>query len=183
MKMKTKQVTDFLEGLHKYIINDYQFRKDASIKSESEMQTEIRPIIMNYLRRYFEDRGYKDAEGKANASFYWEGQEGVYGKRRKLTFGARNYPDFIVMKPYLTAIEYKKGDSGSVVKQGIGQSIMHTLSGDFDYVYYLFQDTNKDERIRNSRENSIEETIINMMWNRFNVFIKIIGESDCRPPK
>jgi hypothetical protein len=174
MRAKTKQVTEFLEGLHQYIINDYQFRKDASTKSESEMQTEIRPIIVNYLREYFKDIGYKDAEGKANASFYWEGQEGVYGKRRKLTFGARNYPDFIVTKPYLTAIEYKKSDSGSLVKQGIGQSIMHTLSGDFDFVYYLFQDTNKDKRIHESTKESIEKGIIEMMWNRFNVFIKII---------
>ncbi len=64
--------------------------------------------------------------GKAHRSFYWEGQEGKYGKERATTFGARNYPDFIITDPYLVAIEYKQSPNGSTVKQGMGQSMMHT---------------------------------------------------------
>ena len=43
---------------------------------------------------------YVDFIGKANKPFYWEGEEGKYGKERKLTFASRNYPDFIIKKSF-----------------------------------------------------------------------------------
>jgi len=52
--------------------------------------------------------------------------------------------------PYLIAVEYKQSPSGSTVKQGIGQSIMHTLCEEFHYVYLLFHDESKDQRVANS---------------------------------
>ena len=174
MKKKTKQVTEFLNDLHEYITKDLQFRKDTRGKSETAIQAEIRPIIVNFLTKYFAKLGFKDAERKANVSFYWEGQEGVYGKERQFTFGSRTYPDFIVTDPYLIAIEYKQSDNGAVVKHGIGQSMMHTLSGDFDYVYYLFYDQNKDKKITNSIQFEKESKIIDLIWDEFNVFMKFV---------
>lgn len=91
-------------------------------------------MIVRYLEIFFRDRGYVDFVAKANKSFYWEGQEGKYGRERPLTFASRNYPDFIITEPYLMAIEYKQGHYGSLVKTVIGQSIMHTFSAEFDYV-------------------------------------------------
>ena len=111
---------------------------------------------------------------KANQSFYWEGQEGKYGKARPKTFGTRNYPDFIITKPYLLAIEYKQSPNGSTVKHGIGQSIMHTLCEEFHYVYYLFHDENKDKRIEKSKRNEVEAFIIESMWKNFNVIIRFV---------
>lgn len=95
MKMKTKQAKEFIDNLHSHIINDPQFRKDTRDKGEKEIQAEIRPLILDYLKTYFKEQNFKDYSKKAYASFYWEGQEGVYGKERKKTFGARNYPDFM----------------------------------------------------------------------------------------
>jgi len=80
MKKKTKQVIEFLENMHDYIINSPLLRKDTSGKTESQMQAEIRPIIINYLTKHFRELGFKDDEAKANASFYWEGQEGTFGQ-------------------------------------------------------------------------------------------------------
>ena len=111
---------------------------------------------------------------KANKSFYWEGQEGKYGKERSTTFGARNYPDFIVTDPYLLAIEYKQSPNGSTVKQGIGQSFMHTMTEEFHYVYYLFHDESKDKRIDSSIHNEQEMFILEKMWADFNVFIRFV---------
>ena len=174
MKKKTKKVVDFLNSMHNFIIKSPQLRKDISKKTEVQMQTEIRPIIINFLTRYFRNLDYKDARKMANKSFYWEGEESSYGKKKQMTFGARNYPDFIIKKPYLIGIEYKKSTSGGLVKQGIGQSIMHTLSEDLDYVYFLFHDQNKDKRIKKSISKEKEKSIIDLMWNTFNVRIKII---------
>ncbi|MFC2104783.1 hypothetical protein ACFLS4_05480 [Bacteroidota bacterium] len=175
MKRKTQQVIDFMEGLHKSIIENPQFRKKTFDKTETQIQAEIRPLILRYLEKYYEKNGITDAEAKANKAFYWEGQEGQYGKQRKTSFGSRNYPDFIITAPYLIAIEYKQSPNGSTVKQGIGQSIMHTLCEDFHYVYYLFHDESEDKRIENSIKEKTESSIINKMWEDFNVFIRFIG--------
>lgn len=174
MKRKTQRAISFIDGLHHYIISNPQFRQNTRTKSEAEIQTELRPLIIRYLEKFFKNEGYKDHVGKANKSFYWEGQEGQYGKQRETLFGARNYPDFIIMEPYLVAIEYKQSDYGSTVKQGIGQSIMHTLSGDFDFVYYLFHDQNEDKRIEKSIKQNTEQRVLDKIWQDFNVSIQFV---------
>lgn len=174
MKKKTQKVSDFLEGLHKYIVGNPQFRHNTKTRSETQVQAEIRPLIISYLQKHFGEAGYKDTEAKANKSFYWEGQEGKYGKERTATFGSRNYPDFIITDPYLVAVEYKQSAYGSTVKHGIGQSLMHTLCEEFHYVYYLFHDENKDKRIEKSITRDKESFIIEKMWSDFNVMIKFV---------
>ena len=75
---------------------------------------------------------------------------------------------------YLIAIEYKQSPNGSTVKRGIGQSIMHTLTEDFHYVYYLFHDESGDKRVESSIFNEKEEMIIGRMEQDFNLFIKFV---------
>jgi len=174
MKKKTIKVTQFLDGLHNYIVGNPQFRNKTSGKSETQIQAEIRPLIISYLETYFMESGYKDVVAKANKSFYWEGQEGKYGKQHASTFGSRNYPDFIITAPYLLAVEYKQSPNGSTVKQGIGQSIMHTMTEDFHYVYYLFHDESKDKKIEKSITEEKEIAILDKMWSDFNVFVKFV---------
>lgn len=129
MKRKTEKLIGFIDGLHKYITNNPQFRRDTNTKTEVQIQTELRPLLIRYLEKFFKKEGYKDFVGKANKSFYWEGQEGRYGKDRSTLFGSRNYPDFIITEPYLVAVEYKQSSNGSTVKRGIGQSIMLRCAG------------------------------------------------------
>jgi len=174
MKKKTKQSIKFIENLHKHIVSNPQFRKDTSKKSEQAVQAEIRPLIIQFLENYFKDKGYVDYIAKANKSFYWEGQEGSFGNARPPVFAGRNYPDFIVTAPYLVAIEYKQGKTGSLVKQAIGQSTMHTLSEQFEYVYILFHDENKDKRIEQSVSGKIESKIITTVEKEFNIFLRFV---------
>ena len=174
MRKKTAQVDSFIEGLHKFIINHPQFRKATGQKSEVRIQTEIRPVIIRYLEDHFEAAGYKDPIAKANKSFYWEGQEGKYGRRRGTIFGTRGYPDFIITAPYLIAIEYKKSPNASLVKQLIGQSIVHTLSGEFDFVYCLFHDESRGKKIKNSINGDAEAAVIATMRNEFNLYLRIV---------
>jgi len=174
MKRKTAKVNAFVEGLHDFIVNNPQFRKKTKGKSETQIQAEIRPLIIQYLQRYFKSIGYKDDVAKSNKSFYWEGQEGRYGNARETTFGSRNYPDYIITNPYLIAIEYKQSAKGSTVKHGIGQSIMHTLTEEFHYVYYLFHDESKEKKIERSIKEDREKLILEKMWKDFNVFIKFV---------
>ncbi len=174
MKKKTSGVEDFISGLHEYIVSHPQFRKNTKNRSETSIQAEIRPSVVRYLEDLFHKKGFADCTAKANSSFYWEGQEGKFGKERAATFASRNYPDFIITAPYLLAIEYKQGTSGSLVKQAIGQGIMHTLSGDFDFVYVLFHDQNKDKRIEKSIQNDTESRIVEKVRKDFNVFLRFV---------
>ena len=174
MKKKTAQVISFIEGMHKFITGNPQFRRDTRTKKEFQIQTELRPLLIRYLEKHFKKKGYKDYTAKAIKSFYWGGQEGQYGKCRATTFDSRNYPDFIIAAPYLLAVEYKQSATGGTIKQGIGQSIMHTLCGDFDFVYYLFHDQGKDKRIQNSIKDQTEAMIIEKMWQDFNVYIRFV---------
>ena len=48
------------------------------------------------------------------------------------------------------------------------------MSKDFDYVYVLFHDENKDKRIEKSIENKPEARILKKIWDEFNVFVKFI---------
>lgn len=174
MKAKTQKAISFLEGLHNYLIKHPQFRKRTKNKSEVQIQTEIRPLIIAYLEKYFREQGVVDYISKAHQSFYWEGEEGRYGVERKKMFGSRNYPDFIIQYPYNIAVEYKQSPNGSLVKQGLGQSILHTLSNEFDFSYYLFHDQSKDKRIEKSLKGAIEKDIIKSVWKNFNVFVKFV---------
>ena len=49
---------------------------------------------------------------------------------------------------------------------------MHTMSGQFDYVYILFHDENTDKRIEKSVNGDIEKNIMNTCEKQFNVFLK-----------
>ena len=51
---------------------------------------------------------------------------------------------------------------------------MHTFSEDFDYVYVLFHDENKDKKIEKSITNPSEKKIIEKIWKDFNVLLKFI---------
>ena len=174
LKKKSAKVTRFIEGLHEFIVTNPQFRRRTKGKTETQIQAEIRPLIIRYLEQHFEHEGFKDTVAKANKSFYWEGQEGKYGKGQSTTFGTRSYPDFIITAPSLIAVKYKQSPNGSTVKHGIGQSIMHTLSEDFHFVYYLFHDESKDKRIEKSIKGEKESFIIKRMWDDFNVLIKFV---------
>lgn len=57
MRKKTKQVLEFLDGMHDYITKSPLLRSDTSKKTESQMQAEIRPIIINFLTKYFRELG------------------------------------------------------------------------------------------------------------------------------
>ena len=80
------------------------------------------------------------------------------------TFASRSYPDFIITEPYKIAIEYKKSKNGSIVKEGIGQSLIHTKGGEFDFVYCLIQDESKSKKIVESQKNKKENKIERMAF-------------------
>ena len=174
MRRKSKKSTEFIQSLHNHLKNHLLLRKKVQNKTEHQMQTEIRHILFEYMKEYFKKEGWNNPEKGAQKYFYWEGQEGRFDRVRNKTFASRNYPDFIITRPYKIAIEYKKSSSGSIVKQGIGQCIMHTLGGEFDFVYCLIHDENNDKKIVNSIRNKNEKKILGMIRESYNVYMNFL---------
>jgi hypothetical protein len=174
MRRKSKKVTEFIQSLHLHLKKSPLLRKNVQNKTERDIQSELRHIILDYMKKYFEKENLKNPENMANKHFYWGGQEGELDKIKKKTFASKNYPDFIIFKPCKIAIEYKKSSNGSVVKQAIGQSIMHTLCDEFEFVYCLFQDENKKKKILESVKNENEGMILKKLWDDYNVWMEFL---------
>ena len=66
LKKKTAKLRQFLDDLSAFIKKHPQFRKVTAKKSEQAVQTEIRPIIISFLEKFFREAGYVDYVAKAN---------------------------------------------------------------------------------------------------------------------
>ena len=106
--------------------------------------------------KHFQNQNWKNPENGAKKYFYWEGQEGRHTNIKTESFASRNYPDFIITNLYMIPIEFKESVSGSIVKQGLGQCLMHTLDGEFDFVYCLIHDESQNKKVVKSIKNEKE---------------------------
>jgi len=174
VKRKSKSLIKFFDEL-KVFTEDHRRRpKDTRKKSESDIQMAYQFIFLEYLKRHFQNAGYKDFDKKANNVLYWEGQHGTNVDKHSEVFASRNYPDFIIMEPYRIAVEYKQSESGSLIKQGIGQAMMHILNNEYDYVYLLFDDQTSNKLIKSAMQNEKEKLIANRIWSDFNICLHIL---------
>ena len=174
MKKKTPKLLHFIEGLHEFIEMRSHLLDKAVISSKLGFQDIIGGLIGEYLEQYFLKYGYKNVITKANEALYWEGKESEDDDLQSPVFGEISYPDFIIDDPYSIAVVYKEGDSVSELKQGIAESLIYTLSGEFDYAYFLFHDQTQDKKIERSVDYKLESFIVAEMWDHHNVCIKII---------
>ena len=73
----------------------------------------------------------------------WEGEANT--NINNFTFFGTQHPDFVVKIDKLkVAVEVKKGESGSSLREGIGQSLVYASA--FDFVVYLYVDISKTKR-------------------------------------
>ena len=79
-----------------------------------------------------------------------------------------NRPDMIFeIDAMRIAIEFKRGDSGGALRSGLGQSLIY--STDYDFTIFLFIDTSQNGKIKNCRKSEEEESLIEDLWNRYNI--------------
>ena len=167
-KKKTAKLESFISGLVSRIKKDPALAVfDTTNVGEKVGQGQLYGVILDHLEAYFHD--YKDPRQKATEASYWEGNKKTKGAA-KMIFGGRNYPDMIIYEPYRIAIEYKLTDSGSVVKQGIGQCMMYTMSGEYDFALLVYHDRTKEKTICSASKKQQEKLIIEEL-KKSNVFV------------
>ena len=75
VKPISQKSINFIQELHKHIVRSPLLRQKVQNKNESQIQTELRPIIFNYMVKHFQNQNWKNPEKGAKNAFFWEGQE------------------------------------------------------------------------------------------------------------
>ena len=109
---------------------------------------------------------------KANASINWSGHRGKTIHNLKV-LGVLHRPDFeIEVDGTRIAVEVKKGEDGSSVREGVGQSLLYSVA--YHFVIYVLVDATGDFSIRESIEGMAEESLIKGLWDLFNIRLQVV---------
>lgn len=178
MKQKSKSLKriELLELISESITQDDIFNViDYRNKSEDQIKQFVYPHLVESLTNYLmqeTDIEKSKAKERIQKALKWEGNVNTT-VNHILFMGTQNRPDMILeINGLKIAIEFKRGDKGSDLRSGIGQSMIYSTH--YDFVLYLFVDISKDKRIVNARGGVNETEFVELLWNQFNIkFITI----------
>ena len=148
---KSKKRIELLDSIQSGITTRDIFETiDYKSQSEDKIKQFIYPHLLDQLTEYvMEKKGFSRglAKEKARTMIKWEGNVKTTIKTMQF-MGTANRPDMTVEADGVKiAIEFKKGDRGSALREGFGQSVIYSTV--FDFVIYMFIDTSEDSRISN----------------------------------
>lgn len=151
---------------------DYHTRSESYIK-----QFMFQPLLAGIERLYREFQPNISEVAitrKAKASVFWEGDVNMTVNHIRL-LGVQHRPDFIIKFDELRiAVEIKRGESGSAVREGVGQSLMYAASSDFNFVVYLFVDISKDKKIWESLSQPRDKAFVESLWQNYNIRFDVV---------
>jgi hypothetical protein len=152
--------------------------EDVSIlnsnKSEDNIKTAMYHPLLSKVTEILENHynvSKKNSRNKAKKNLLWEGNKNTTVSNT-LFLGAFHRPDMVVnFKDFNVAIEVKKGDRGSSIREGLGQSLVYSNS--YDFTIYFFLDTSKEKRIVNASKSEDESMLIATLWQNHNVIFRV----------
>ena len=172
-KPKTKRREEFIECIVKTMKS--KGVHDISASNEDKVKRAIYPELKQELEKYYKD---KFPNKKDRTVQKWVNKNLVYESIRSHRLsnmhfmGANHRPDMAINDHISVAIEVKRGCNGASIREGIGQCMVY--STEYDFVVYLFIDTNNDKCIRNSLDSSRENQFIKMLWNEHNIKFVVV---------
>ena len=138
-------------------------------QSEEKIKQFIYPHLVENLTEYVvKEQGLEKSDAKelVKKSLKWEGNVNTT-VHHILFMGTQNRPDMVLeMNGIKIAIEFKRGDKGSDLRAGIGQSMIYSTH--YDFVLFLFIDTSEDKRIFNAPGGVNEQEFVRIMWDQYN---------------
>jgi hypothetical protein len=168
---KSKKRESFLGHLQETLLHSDIYKTiDYRKQSEDKIKQFIYPYLLDKLTSLViekESISRDRAREKVKEALKWEGNVNTT-VNNILFMGTQNRPDMLLDIDNMSiAIEFKRGDKGSDLRGGIGQSMIYATH--FDFVVYLFIDTSKDKRIKNSTVSPNEEIFIKELWDKYNI--------------
>ena len=173
---KSKKRIELLDSIQSGITTRDIFETiDYKSQSEDKIKQFIYPHLLDQLTEYvMEKKGFSRglAKEKARTMIKWEGNVKTTVKNMQF-MGTANRPDMTVEADGVKiAIEFKKGDRGSALREGFGQSVIYSTV--FDFVIYMFIDTSEDSRISNGSTAITEQNFLENLWDNFNVKFTVV---------
>jgi hypothetical protein len=170
---KTKKRNDFIKLISDTLTDKEIFDTiDYNRKNEDAIKQFMYQPLVNSLKTLYEKNNNKDAKNKAKASIIWEANK-QSTLHNMILFGTQHRPDMeVIYNGLKIAIEIKKGNNGSDIRQGIGQCITYSIK--YDFVIFIMIDTTDDKKILNSVNAEKETFIINDLWKNYNIKFVIV---------
>src|SRR6056300_714095 len=168
---KSQKRIDLLDLVTEAITHEDIFGTiDYKKKSEDAIKQFIYPHLVESLTRYVVEEQGKDKETAkelVKKNLKWEGNVNKTVSHI-LFMGTQNRPDMILeLNGLKIAIEFKRGQKGSDLRSGIGQSMIYSTH--YDFVLYLFVDTSEDGKIKNAQGGVNETEFVDLLWNQYNI--------------
>jgi type I site-specific restriction-modification system R (restriction) subunit len=168
---KSQRRIELLDLISESITQDDIFTViDYKSKNEDQIKQFIYPHLVDSLTNYLNTENgleLSKAREKIQKSLKWEGNVKTT-INHVLFMGTQNRPDMVLeINGLRIAIEFKRGEKGSDLRSGVGQSMIYSTH--YDFVLYLFIDTSKDKRIFNSQGGVNETEFIELLWDKFNI--------------
>jgi len=148
---------------------------DFKDKTEDKIKQLIYPNLLNKVTEHvMERKGFNRslAREKAKTMINWEGSSNKLVKDIHF-MGTTNRPDMTLdISGVKIAIEFKKGNRGSAIREGFGQSLIYSTV--YDFVIYMFIDTSDENKIVNGATAVTEQKFLSNIWENFNVKFVIV---------
>ena len=139
-------------------------------KPEDQIKQFAYPYILNDIRKYLsentnlnESRIHEDAKKMLK----WEGNVNTTVNHVKF-FGTKHRPDMVLEIDNLkVAIEFKKGKTGSSIRESFGQCMVYAQH--YDFVINCLIDCSEDNIIVEGSKGVQEQKFLEGMWKDYNV--------------
>jgi hypothetical protein len=176
LSSKSKKRIELLDVISDGITSHEIFETiDYKNQSEDKIKQFIYPNLLSTLSDWIANkRGFEPglARKKARTMVKWEGD--VKTTVKNISFmGTANRPDMTVeVNGVRIAIEFKRGSSGSSLREGFGQSTIYSTA--FDFVIYMFIDTSDEKKIVNGASSLMEQAYLKSLWDNFNIKFLVV---------
>lgn len=176
LSSKSKKRLELLDVIKDGITSHEIFETiDYKNQSEDKIKQFIYPNLLNSISNWIsEKKGFEPglARKKAKTMVKWEGN--VKTTVKNIHFmGTANRPDMSVeANGVKVAIEFKRGSSGSSLREGFGQSLIYSTA--YDFVIYMFIDTSDEKKIANGSTALAEQSFLKNLWNNFNIKFLVV---------
>lgn len=168
--------TMIVKGIMDFLKSDQIKTLDYRNTKETRIKTFLQPHFVMTLQNIHRtlSPGQRDATlaRKGKNSLLWESD--VNTTINNVQFlGVQHRPDFVVqIESIRIAVEVKRGDSGSSVREGLGQSLVY--ASEFDFVCFLFIDQSKDKKVLRSLAQPAEISFIQSLWATYNIQFEVV---------
>jgi hypothetical protein len=151
---------------------DYRNKNEQYLKQY--MHQPLQATMVEVFRRVDSRLSEGTLQKKASTALLCEGDVSTTVNNIRF-LGVLHRPDFVVKAAGMRiAVEVKMGENGGSVREGIGQAMVYSGSREFDFVIYLFIDTSKDKKIRESLAVAPADGFIESLWRNYNIRFAVV---------